>query len=306
MTKTIGICLNRKFNIKRAENAGACFGVCRALDMAYGALEKYDNVCSLGELIHNPVCVSSLASLGMRVCKDVEDTSDVVVIRSHGITQETECHLKSQSKTIIDATCPRVKKAQACASMLSATCDLVILVGRAGHPEVESIVSFAEGGKGQIVVVEALEDIPDTLPGRVGILSQTTQRKEKFNSIVDELSRRGIDLEVRDTICSATDKRQSAALQLAKQCDVVFVLGGKKSSNTGKLREICESGCDRVFHVERAEDAQPILEKIIGEEAVQTSNPDFSIGITAGASTPISQIDDLERCVEKTLVTLCN
>lgn len=268
------------FEVLTAEYAGACYGVQRALDLTQEAARSNKTVCTLGPLIHNPRVVNELANQGIEVVDTPEAiTQDAVVIRSHGVIPQVLADLESRDLVVINATCPYVMRAQNAAASLAQKGSTVLVVGEAGHPEVESISQNALVQGGACTIVGSVADIPDELVEPVGIVVQTTQPREKLLTVVEALRARGIDPEVKDTICFATQQRQQAAIDLAKEVDVMLVLGGRNSSNTTRLYELCHEHCDHAHHIEDAQEIQP--EWFTGISKV---------GVTAGASTPENQI----------------
>lgn len=271
-----------------AEFAGACYGVQRALDMVDALLEAGTSVTTLGPLIHNPQVVRKLESQGVRVAEDVDEVdSGTVVIRSHGVTPQVKERIQEQGLAMADATCPHVARAQAAAAELAQEGCRVLVVGEAGHPEVEGLLAYAKACGAAADVVLSPDDIPADLYEPVGVVVQTTQTKDNLEDILNALEARGISATVKDTICSATRKRQKTAAEVARQVDVMVVLGGKNSSNTTRLSEICSQSCPRTFHV---------------ESAAELSRLDLDgckvIGLTAGASTPEDQIADARSILE--------
>ena len=214
----------------RSKHAGACYGVQRALDMAQVAVMDGGDAHTLGPLIHNPKVVSELEASGVRVAESVDDiTSGVVIIRSHGVTAEVHEALDQRGLSVIDATCPHVARAQQAAEELAREGRFVVVVGEAGHPEVEGLVSWARRAGGRVAVVARPGDLPVDIAGPVGIVVQTTQTRGALDAVVTALRERGIEPEVRNTICFATRQRQEAAAKLAEQVDAVVVIGGRNS-----------------------------------------------------------------------------
>ena len=333
----------------RSKHAGACYGVQRALDMAQVAVMDGGDAHTLGPLIHNPKVVSELEASGVRVAESVDDiTSGVVIIRSHGVTAEVHEALDQRGLSVIDATCPHVARAQQAAEELAREGRFVVVVGEAGHPEVEGLVSWARraGGSGgcanaqmptggertgdvggrpdrrleehagdmtgfvgdsraqagnggndacakgagcgtvRVAVVSSPGDLPVDIAGPVGIVVQTTQTRGALDAVVTALRERGIEPEVRNTICFATRQRQEAAAKLAEQVDAVVVIGGRNSSNTTRLAEICADICGNTHHIESADELDPAW--FTGCETV---------GVTAGASTPEPHIHAVEEAL---------
>lgn len=264
-----------------ARHAGSCYGVQRALDIANSLLEEGVDASTLGPLIHNPIVVSDLASRGVAPVEDLDHVKgDTVVIRSHGVTPQREDEMALRGLKIVDATCPYVARAQRGAAALAEQGCHVLVVGEAGHPEVESLVAYAERGGAQVDVVSGPSQLPSGLQEPVGVVVQTTQTEETLEAVLSQLRFQGIEPNVKRTICSATHDRQKAAAELAKSVDAMVVIGGKNSSNTTRLAEICSVFCESTFHIESASELS----------GMDMSRFD-SIGVTAGASTPEDQIE---------------
>ncbi len=269
-------------NVVRAQHAGACYGVRRALQAADDALEAHGEVCTLGPLIHNPQVVRDLDARGAHVADGVDDvTCDTVIIRSHGVTPAVRAALEARGLDVVDATCPHVARAQAAAADLAAQGCRVIVVGEQGHPEVEGLMSCALEAGARVDVAAGPEDIPADVRDPVGVVVQTTQMAETLDAVVAALGARGLAPQVRNTICSATSHRQAAAAELAERADAMVVIGGRNSSNTTRLAEICAQTCPCVLHVEAAAE---LAEHAALLRACGT------VGVTAGASTPEDQI----------------
>lgn len=274
--------------VLHAEFAGACYGVNRALDMAFDVLESNDKASTLGPLIHNPVVVRELESRGLKAVDDASELDgDCVIIRSHGVTPEVKEELEALDLKIVDATCPFVARAQLGAAELASMGCRVLVVGEKGHPEVESLVAYAGKSGAKADVVLSAEQVPYDLYEPVGVVVQTTQTREVLDDVLDELRARGFNPIVKDTICSATQKRQRAAAEIAEAADAMVVLGGKNSSNTTRLAEICAASGTRTFHIESVDELAP--EMFADCEVV---------GVTAGASTPEGQIEDVVSWLE--------
>lgn len=288
----------------RAKRAGACYGVQRALDMADEVIADGGRAYTLGPLIHNPQVVADLAARGAEAVDSVEEirwegaaeasapaegaacpAEDVpsVVIRSHGVTPQVLAAVEDRGFSVVDATCPHVSRAQHAAAELAAEGCRVIVVGEAGHPEVEGLTAWAEEAGGKVDVVAAPEEIPEGLYDPVGVVAQTTQRRENLEAVVAALREAGLEPIVKNTICSATRQRQEAAADLASAVDAMVVIGGRNSSNTTRLAEVCALTCPRTFHIESAGELDPAA--FAGCRRV---------GVTAGASTPENQIAAVE------------
>lgn len=274
--------------VVRAEYAGACYGVNRALKMVKEAADAADGkpVVTLGPLIHNPKVVAELEEDGVHEASSPDDAlGGTLVIRTHGVPKGVMPAAESMGIEVVDATCPHVKRAQDEASRLASEGRYVLIFGESGHPEVEGILSYA-GDRAE--VVESIDDIPD-LPADtpVGVVVQTTQRQEKLDALVEALEGRYADLEVSDTICSATGLRQNAALELASQVDAMVVIGGRNSGNTKRLFEICAEACERTVLIEAPSELDAGFFAGCG-----------TVGVTAGASTPQSHIEAVSKVIE--------
>lgn len=259
-----------------AKYSGFCYGVKRAVNMAYAAANEIKNAGTLGPLIHNPQLVADLTSKGIPCYNDLEEfkQGDTVIFRSHGVGPDSYENAIKKNINILDATCPNVRMAQKKAQELAQAGYLTIIVGEKKHPEVKSILQWA--GK-QAIVIESIEDInnvPDA--DRYGVLIQTTFELAKFEAILNRLQElKPGQYKVEKTICLATSQRQASALELASQVDTFVVVGGKNSANTRHLYDIIVEHCDNVYHIETA------LE--LKKEMFTNSK---IVGITAGASTP--------------------
>ena len=271
-----------------AKNAGACYGVQRALDLALEASEAEGPVHTLGQLIHNPGVVADLEEKGVHVAEKPEDVAEgTVIIRSHGVMPQVYEQLAASGLNIVDATCPHVARAQKAAAELANSGCRVIVVGEAGHPEVEGLRAYAQREGMKVDVVPSPDAVPADLRAPIGIVVQTTQRRENLDAIVDAIRAQGIEPDVKRTICSATRLRQDAAAELSERVDAMVVIGGKNSSNTTRLAEICAATCPRAFHVESADEIE-----------ASWFDGCSSVGITAGASTPEDQIQDVVSLLE--------
>lgn len=270
-----------------ASEAGFCFGVKRALDMVLKtADETSEKIYTLGPLIHNPQVVDDLSRKGIEVINDISDVSTgIVIVRSHGIGPDVFERAGELGLRVIDATCPFVKKVQEKARELNEQGYQVIVVGDKEHPEVTGIIGWTDG-KG--IVVETPEQT-EMLPPmkKIGVVSQTTQPEANFNKIVSVLQNKASAIDVFNTICHATTDRQNAAVELAKQVDVMIVIGGKNSANTMKLARLCAETGTPTHQLETAAE--------LDRKWLKGKN---SIGITAGASTPDWIIEEVKGLME--------
>lgn len=263
-----------------AENAGACYGVQRALDLAIDAVGEGGTAYTLGPLIHNPGVVADLESHGVRVASNLDDITDgTLIIRSHGVTPEVHDAVNAKGLPVVDATCPHVARAQKAAAELARAGCRVIVVGEMGHPEVEGLCAYAKREGAKVDVVPSPEDVPRDLRAPIGVVVQTTQRRENLDAVVERIEDQGIAPVVKRTICFATRQRQDAAAELAGEVDAMIVIGGRNSSNTTRLFEICIAICSNTHHIESVGEIDP------GWFAACET-----VGVTAGASTPGDQI----------------
>jgi len=283
--------LNGKLEIKIADNAGFCFGVRRAINLAEKTVTKERKVYTLGPIIHNPQEVERLEKKRIKTLDDIKKLkSGSVILRTHGIPFDLHKKLENNKNiNIIDAACPFVKRAQAIIRQLSADAKsknkTIVIVGERVHPEVVALISYANGGK--CVVVENVREAQDfKYIGDLNIVSQTTQTPENFESIVKVLKKYH-KVKVYNTICKATFDRQKSAEELAKSVDLMIVIGGKNSGNTTRLAQIC-SAKTNTYHIETV---NSIKEKWF--ENVK------SVGLTAGASTPDWIIKEIETKVKE-------
>ncbi len=269
-----------------AKHAGICYGVERALKLAGEAASAGGEVRTLGPLIHNPQAVAALREQGVEVANNVDEvTGGTLIIRSHGVVPAVIAIAQERGLNVIDATCPFVSTAQRHAADLAHQGYTVVIVGEAEHPEVEGILAHAGG---HALIAQRAADLPAKIPSRrVGVVVQTTQSPSRLDEVVAALLPRVTELRVFNTICSATAKRQKAADELARDVDVMVVVGGHNSGNTTRLAEICRAVNERVHHVETAEELDPAW-----FEGAQV------VGVTGGASTPAEQIKSVIAAIE--------
>ena len=273
--------------VRLAEHAGYCFGVERAVRLALEAAERYGRVHTLGQLIHNPQEVELLRREGVVPGEGADEIdSGVVIIRSHGLPPDVLADLGDRGLSIIDATCPLVRRAQQLAAEEAASGARVVIVGDRDHAEVLGLCGHAGDGA---VVVEGPDDLPQ-LPAdeTVAVISQTTQSRENLHAVIERLGETVGDLRVHDTICRATALRQQAAAALAAECDVAVVVGGRNSANTCRLASVCAECCPSTHHIETADEVRP-------EWAAEGG----TVCLTAGASTPDWVIRQVVRRLEE-------
>jgi len=265
-----------------AKSAGFCFGVKRATQMAFEAAAEHEHICSLGPVIHSPQVVKRLAEQGVEVVTKVEDIPPgSVIIRSHGVTAEEMIKVQEKNLTIIDATCPFVKKAQEYAARLTEEGYTVVIVGEVEHPEVQGIVSFSSDSVVH-VVADAEQAVALPRMRKVGIVAQTTQLYENLKDVMDVCLAKSQELKVFNTICDATSVRQNEAREIARSVDLMIVIGGHASANTSRLAWICQEIQPHTWHIETTEEIQSGWFADV-----------IKVGVTAGASTPRWLIDEV-------------
>lgn len=282
--------------IELAESAGFCFGVKRAVDTVYRLLEqKKPAVYTLGPIIHNEQVVSDLSSRGVIVADKPEDIPEekipeaTVVIRSHGVSGEIVEKMERQGISYEDATCPFVKKIHHTVSEYSKKGYYIIIIGSPLHPEVQGILGWADGDGTVIESHEQAEAfmLPEK-DRKICIVAQTTFNYKKFQELVEIISKKGYDILAVNTICNATSTRQAEAESLATRSDAMIVIGGTHSSNSRKLYEICKNQCENTFFIQTVDDLKEI-----------SFDSFTSLGITAGASTPNTIIQEVLRACQK-------
>lgn len=268
-----------------ATNAGACFGVVRAIKLAETAVEVSQKnkapVFSFGELIHNPMVVRGLQEKGVKAVEEAREIeSGLVVLRSHGVKKSYEEELRKRGIKVFDATCPLVKKPQRLAKGVGEKGFFLVIVGNSDHPEVKGVLSYF-GSDAYLVTYDPndVDKIPPDVKG-VGIIAQTTIEVRVFEEIVERCRHRFEDVSAYNTICDATSIRQSEVDELAKQAEVMVVVGGKNSSNTAKLVKICKSHGTITHLIEE-----------LHEIDVSWFSGKRKIGVTGGASTPVEYVD---------------
>ncbi|MBR1641816.1 MAG: 4-hydroxy-3-methylbut-2-enyl diphosphate reductase [Butyrivibrio sp.] len=274
-----------------AEHAGFCFGVTKAVDTVYEQISNENkNIYTFGPIIHNEIVVSDLENKGVKVLEDVDGlkgvTEGTVIIRSHGVTKEVHAALEKTGLEIIDATCPFVKRIHRIVEEESTKGRSIIVVGSKSHPEVEGIVSYANGPVYVVESPEMAEKFSADRNADYTVVSQTTFNKNKFQETIEILHNYGYNINIVNTICNATDERQTEAEEIASRADVMIVIGGAHSSNSRKLYEICAARCDRTYFIQTLDDLK--LEIPEGARLV---------GITAGASTPKNIIEEVQKHV---------
>lgn len=284
-----------KTKVTIAETAGFCFGVDRAVKIVYDLLEKGENVCTLGPIIHNPQMVLDLEKKGVLIISEPNEAPKgyTVVIRSHGVGKSVYDALEKENIPYVDATCPFVSKIHKIVSQHSNDDTAVLIAGNSSHPEVEGIMghcatkSYAFSTSGELE--NFLNSNPEICQKKVVLVAQTTFQVSEWEKCKEKLKKVCTNPIIFDTICIATDKRQREAELLAKKSDLMIVIGGKESSNTCKLCKVCSEYCKTV-HIEGAEELD--LDELCGKDY---------IGVTAGASTPSYIIKEVQNTMTEIL-----
>ncbi len=271
-----------------ADSAGFCFGVDRAVKMVYGELEKNTKVAPLGPIIHNEDVVNDMQAKGARIISSVDELSDdeTVVIRSHGVGREVYDRIAAKGNRMLDATCPFVSRIHKIVAEKSAEGYFILIAGDASHPEVQGIVGHCDENclvfKDNFELKDFFEKKYKNLEKKLAIVAQTTYNIVVWDECLNVIPKNDSDIVIFDTICNATDTRQSDAAELAKSSDIMLVVGGRHSSNTVKLFEVCSRYC-RTYHIENSDELRSL--KLPAAE---------KIGITAGASTPAYIIKEVQ------------
>jgi 4-hydroxy-3-methylbut-2-enyl diphosphate reductase len=268
--------------VLRATHLGMCFGVRDAIALA---LEHADAgpLTILGDLVHNPTVLSALEAKGIAVAQELAAvTTPTLMVTAHGTSERTLQRTRALGLTVVEATCPLVHVAHRAVAALAREGFHVVIVGQRHHVEVRGLTGDLDRFD---VVLEDADVLALEEHARYGVAAQTTQPVERVRRLVDSIRRRFPRSEVRvaDTVCKPTKQRQSAAIEMARQADVVVVVGGRSSNNTRELVETCARHCARVHHVQTEADVRP--EWFDGAEVV---------GLTAGTSTPDEVIDRVE------------
>ena len=271
-----------------AESAGFCFGVDRAVKMVYGELEKGTKVATLGPIIHNQDVVNDMRSKGARIVDTVDElrADETVVIRSHGVGRDVYDSIEAKGNKMLDATCPFVSRIHKIVADKTREGWFILIAGDETHPEVQGIIGHCDKNylvfKNNFELNDFFEKNYKKLQKKVAIVAQTTYNIVVWGECLNVIPKNDPDVVIFDTICNATDTRQSDAAELAKRSDIMLVVGGKHSSNTVKLYEVCSRYC-KTFHIENSDELLNL--KLPAAER---------IGITAGASTPAYIIKEVQ------------
>ncbi|WP_066717943.1 bifunctional 4-hydroxy-3-methylbut-2-enyl diphosphate reductase/30S ribosomal protein S1 [Clostridium sp. Marseille-P299] len=302
-------------DITLADTAGFCFGVKRAVETVYKEVNEGKQVYTFGPIIHNDEVVNDLNKLGVQVIHSIDELKNLsggtIIIRSHGVSKEIYDIMNQTDENgkkkfeIVDATCPFVLKIHKIVEEQSALGRKIIIIGDEKHPEVVGIKGWSHNGS---IIIENVNDIDKICLSKgekVCIVAQTTFNYKNFEELVEIISKKGYDILVLNTICNATEERQTEARKLAKESDAMIVIGGKQSSNTRKLYEISKKECENTYYIQTLSDLDLKLFKSFR-----------SVGITAGASTPNNIIKEVHTTMsemsfeqllsEENLVTIHN
>ncbi len=273
-----------------AKSMGFCFGVKRAVEAVYEQAEKGGDIYTYGAVVNNGEVVDDLKKKGVRVIEGREELDKVesgtVIIRAHGVARDVYERIAERGLTCVDATCPFVKRIHGIVERESREGKQIVVVGNPGHPEVEGITGWCTT---PAVVLETVEEAEKFVPEKdkeICIVSQTTFNYNKFHNMVEILKKKVYNVSVANTICNATEERQREAKELAASVDAMIVIGGRHSSNTRKLYEICSEECANTYFIQTLDDLHLALPKAVR-----------LVGITAGASTPNNIIEEVQNYV---------
>ena len=295
-----------------AEHAGFCFGVTKAVDTVYDQIKEgtYEHIYTYGPIIHNETVVADLEQKGVKVIENAEElekiasernakgcdsvaqsgenkkSDGVVIIRSHGVTRHVQAEIEKTGLDVIDATCPFVKRIHKVVDTDSKNGNSIIVVGSADHPEVEGIVSYSNGPVYVIGGPEEALEFTGNRETNYTLVAQTTFNKKKFKETVEIFENNGYNINIVNTICNATDERQSEAEEISGRADIMIVIGGAHSSNSRKLYEICSERCANTYFIQTLDDLHLDISKSVK-----------LVGITAGASTPKNIIEEVQNYV---------
>lgn len=277
--------------VKLAKTAGFCFGVQRAVDTVYEQIqEKKEPIYTFGPIVHNEMVVHNLEEKGVQVLNSEEElealTGGTVIIRAHGVGRSIYELLERKGIALVDATCPFVRKIHRIVEKQGKEGRSILIIGNAKHPEVEGIRGWCSTASYVVESVEEAQNFTVPVSEKLCIVSQTTFNYNKFKDLVEIISKKGYDIIVLNTICSATEERQTEAREIASQVDAMIVIGGSHSSNTQKLFEICKKECENTYYIQSLDDL-----------ALKTSQSIRCVGITAGASTPNKIIEEVQKHV---------
>lgn len=281
--------------VRTAKSAGFCPGVKRAVQLVYSqAALPGKTIYTYGPIIHNEQVVEDLAQKGVRVLNSRQELEALergtVIIRSHGVSREIYELIEKKGLELVDATCGFVRRIHKIVWRESNEGKDILIIGDATHPEVEGIRGWCLNGASVIETEQEAEQFEQDNGRQLCIVSQTTFHYKKFNKLVEIISKKGYDILVLNTICNATEERQTEARAIAREADAMIVIGGRHSSNTQKLFEICKKECANTYYIQKLRDLD-----------VQSLQSMSCVGITAGASTPNNIIEEVQNNVRNEL-----
>lgn len=283
--------------VELAKSAGFCFGVQRAVDTVYKQIEENsaEKIYTYGPIIHNEEVIKDMEKKGVEVILSEEELkqikSGIVIIRSHGVPKRICDLLDENGVRYVDATCPFVKKIHRIVEEKSRDGYHIVIIGNREHPEVMGIEGWAQGPATIIQTEEearAFELVPES--EKVCVVAQTTFNYNKFKELVEIIQKKGYNINVLNTICNATEERQTEARRIAGEVDAMIVIGGRHSSNTQKLFEICKNECKNTYYIQTSDE--------MDYTQIRSNN---NVGITAGASTPNNIIEEVSKNVRNEL-----
>lgn len=273
-----------------AKSAGFCFGVKRAVEQVYEQINTKEPIYTYGPIIHNEEVVRDLEQKGVQVIESADEvdvlSKGTLIIRSHGVSKQVYERLSDSHLNIVDATCPFVKRIHNIVAKESAFGTQIVIIGDEGHPEVEGIRGWSETPAIIVGSRSEAENISIENGKKICIVSQTTYSYNKFQELVEIFLQKGYDITVVNTICSATEERQTEAARIAGMVDAMIVIGGKTSSNSKKLYEICRQKCENTVFIQTVHDLN-----------LDLKGNTRRVGITAGASTPNNIIEEVQDYV---------
>ncbi len=288
--------------VQLAKSAGFCFGVKRAVETVYEQIEvqkqqaaegkKALPIYTYGPIIHNETVVADLEEKGVRVINSAEElealSEGVIIIRSHGVEKAIYDLIEQKHLICVDATCPFVKRIHNIVQKESENGKNILIIGNAGHPEVEGIMGWCSSKATVVETIDEMNNLQLPSDADICVVSQTTFNFNKFKELVDILNNTHYNVSVANTICNATEERQTEAKELASRADVMIVVGGAHSSNTRKLYEICSKECATTYFIQTLSDLHLEIPKSVR-----------LVGITAGASTPNNIIEEVQSYVRR-------
>lgn len=273
-----------------AKSAGFCFGVKRAVDTVYKLSAGNKKIYTMGPIIHNETVVNDLKDKGVGIINDLSELADldpertIIVIRSHGVSEAVYKQIEEAGFEIADTTCPFVKRIHEIVLEASENGEEILILGSAEHPEVIGINGWCHGPVRIIEETHEAEEYKPLTNAPIRLVSQTTFNHKKFEDIVEILQSNDYNVNVMNTICNATFQRQNEAEELASKADIMIVIGGRHSSNSRKLYEICAARCQQTYFIETLDDLNLEVPKSVR-----------LVGITAGASTPQNLIEEVQK-----------